>query len=134
MDEPKEPQLGDVRKGIYAFAERTRGLNPNAVEVFPVGHDDPEQQRLRRIAAWAASNGLLGPDGEPRKILGTLPVTADGCIVGDGARVYFETESSFNGFIVTEWDVTGVSDDIPVERYFSTRSAAEAAAKGGSDA
>jgi hypothetical protein len=38
-----------------------------------------EIEQMRR---WAAEHNLLGPDGNPRKILGTLPLTGDGCICG----------------------------------------------------
>lgn len=74
---------------------------------------------------------ILTDDGVVRKVLGTLPITADGCVVGDGARVYYEVIGQFSGEpIICEWDVTGAGDDIKVDTYYSTREAAEAAKKG----
>jgi hypothetical protein len=47
---------------------------------------------------WKA---FAGPDGEPRKVLGTLPVTADGAIAMPGSFVYAKWwgEHAVRGFV-----------------------------------
>jgi hypothetical protein len=47
-----------------------------------------EIARLRQIEADALAAGLLGQDGNMRKVLGQLPLTADGCVVGLGAVIW----------------------------------------------
>jgi hypothetical protein len=42
-----------------------------------------ELRRLRALESEAIAAGFIGEDGEVRKVLGTLPLTADGCIVGN---------------------------------------------------
>ena len=103
-------------------------LRPHATPSQPErAKEEPAIQRWSRIAAWAKDNGLLGTDGEPRKILGTLPVTEDGAIVGDGAGIYWWNRWLKAAFMqITDWQS-------PVKNTYSTREAAEAAAKGGSD-
>jgi hypothetical protein len=99
--------------------------------------DEPKPTRMQdeihqalRIAAWAKANGLLGPDGEPRKIIGTLPVTADGAIVGHGAAVDF---GCIPATVYVTCQPASDTPDTSVVTQCTTRSAAEAAAKGGSD-
>lgn|GEM_PF-2603664 len=90
-----------------------------------------ELTRLREIESNAKAAGFIGADGKVRKVLGTLPVTKDGCIVGDGSRVFFFTYSRFGGEEITlEWDVSGAGDNIPTVEFYSTREAAEAAREG----
>ena len=127
MDEPKRYDCDYTGKGdTIDMIERACGEY--------VRIDDPAIQRWSRIAAWAASNGLLGPDGEPRKIIGTLPVTADGCVMGQGAMIYFtKPNQRWSQPVKVDWYEWGFAEEVEAGQCYSTRSAAEAAAKGGSD-
>jgi len=63
--------------------------------------------------------------GVDRRVLGTLPVTADGCVAGDGARIIFpQLDGSLNYEHVCTRGVLG-----PIQSGFSTPEAAEAAAE-----
>ena len=121
MDEPKKPELGDVRKGIYAFAERTRGQTPNTIEVFPVGHFDPQRVADRELRKACHDAGLLDENGNLRKIMGEPTLTEDGVVVFVGGGTYGK-----NGHFepITSWQQV-------FDGRYSTREAAERAAKGG---
>jgi hypothetical protein len=75
-----------------------------------------------KFAAFADENG------EPRKVLGTLPVTADGFVIGEstlyGCHEYFVLEPG--GLIYPTY--TPPRDGI--RKVFATKQAAEAAAGG----
>ena len=63
--------------------------------------------------------------GVDRRVLGTLPVTKDGCVAGDGARIIFpQPDGSLNYEHVCTRGVLG-----PIQSGFSTPDAAEAAAE-----
>lgn len=47
-----------------------------------------EITRLRKIEADAKAANMIGPDGNVRKVLGKLAITADEAIVGDYAPLY----------------------------------------------
>ena len=83
---------------------------------------------------WKA---FAGPDGEPRKVLGKLPVTADGFIVGHDAKVFNEKggECDCIGHGIAWGPVTFCVDTAErcrdasrLEECFSSREAALAAA------
>lgn len=75
-----------------------------------------ELTRLRKIEADAKAAGLINEQGEVRKVLGTVALTADGFIIGDEA--------------VTYSPVYGVElHHVGGDTCFSTREAAEAASK-----
>jgi hypothetical protein len=79
-----------------------------------------------------AKAGLLDENGELRRIIGTLPVTADGCVAGFEATLWtryyggpatsFRTPAPYTS--PTPWE-----ELIPIHRLYSTREAAERAAK-----
>jgi hypothetical protein len=92
--------------------------------------DDDAIVQALAIRKWAAENNLLAENGEPRKILGTLPVTADGVIVGHGAAVDF---GCIPATVYVTCQPASDTPDTSVVTQCTTRSAAEAAAKGGSD-
>lgn len=112
------------------FAERVA----NAARVCAcvnacAGMADPaaEIARLRSIVEDAKAANLIGEDGKLRKVLGTLPVTADGCVVGECSSELWW----FNGEVIAH-SGTGRCrvddlDERPVEHTYSTREAAEAA-------
>ncbi|MFN7302536.1 MAG: hypothetical protein ACK5U7_13775 [Bacteroidota bacterium] len=83
---------------------------------------EAELARLRKIEADAKAAGLIGPDGKIRRVLGTLPVTADGCIVGQGIHAQYHI-GSVTG--VPYLRMEGSRTDHSV--WYSTREAAEAA-------
>jgi hypothetical protein len=94
-----------------------------------------ERAKLEKFAAFA------GPDGEPRKVLGTLPVTADGAIAIPFVSVVYHPEHpqrsldvdvcqdevigqvSVPGNACTEWH------EYPIGDCYSTRAAAKQAAE-----
>jgi len=94
------------------------------------------------LEAWAATisqcraAGFLDENGAVRKVLGTLPVTADGCIVGGGVNVwccyYGGPPAAFHVAKImtagTPWE--GPMD---VSNCYSTREAATAASSARKD-
>lgn len=82
-------------------------------------------------ARWSA---FADEKGEPRKVLGTLPVTADGCIVGEDAAVWRDKSRSLTGDVrsdslVLAWGAyeTGNPCRTRAAGWYSTREAAESA-------
>ena len=71
--------------------------------------------------------GFLTPEGEAKKVLGTLPLTADGYVVGNGGR-FWSPGGTACGYCMAEDH--NESHWAMIECY-STREAAEAARKGG---
>lgn len=95
-----------------------------------------EVARLRSLRNACESAGLLDESGNLRKILGRLSITADGCVIGEDASVWFFDD---DGRITTA-SVAAVEADNDEDRYhlyghdcYSTREAAERAAKERSD-
>lgn len=72
--------------------------------------------------------GLADENGEPRKVLGKLPLTKDGAIIGDDCKVWFEGE--YVNVEPFRSSVSGESDWHPFlcGKVYSTREAEE---KGG---
>lgn len=94
-------------------------------------HD--ELTRLRKIEADARAAGLLDEAGNVRKVLGTLPITRDGCIVGEGAEPLYwvcpttrRVRSSGTGRVLVDY-----GEVVPIEHVATTPEAAQAAARGG---
>lgn len=100
------------------------------------------------IASAAREAGMVDEHGRFRKVLGTLPITADGCVVGEGVVLYHPEEpyeaslpAECNSvFFDTEYagaegDAVGGWRDVRLcySNHEAARSAAEAA-KGGGDA
>lgn len=65
--------------------------------------------------------------GEVVKYLGTPVYTKDGCMVCDGAKVYFANQ---HGHII-EWDVCSIDNHIPSGVFYSSEEAALAAKEAG---
>ena len=98
-----------------------------------------------RAAARVQPGHVRTDDGTERKVLGTLPVTADGCVVGDYGKAYIVNPPHNTGIFCVCTDglhtlskqteggevQTMVSWYQPTSRLYSTRAAAEAAKKGG---
>lgn len=80
-------------------------------------------------------NHILYDDGVVRKVLGTLPLTADGCVAGLGASVSwrgFGEEYVYDGHVRYSlvWAASvPVESSQPVRDCYSTREAAERAGK-----
>ena len=75
---------------------------------------------------WAA---FADEKGEPRKVLGTLPVTADGCVIGHGARIHGfwnDGKPGWTGFSAVRVD-TDDWDRPQCGKFYSTKEAAESA-------
>ena len=88
-------------------------------------------RELEATIAACKEAGFVDENGNVRKVLGTLPVTADGCVVGIGdsvwncdqwsnhAKVLYREDSGYGAVFHTQWR--------PIEVCYSTRSAAEKA-------
>ncbi len=86
-----------------------------------------EIERLRKIEADAKAANLIGPDGNVRKVLGTLPVTADGCVVGECSPELWWYQNDNITHDATKRLCVHDIYEMPVEYTYSTREAAEAA-------
>lgn len=88
-----------------------------------------ELTRLRKIEADAKAAGLLDDKGEVRKVLGTLPLTADGYVIGTNADLYSWWVPQYPG----DKGICQHSSASPLvsalHQCYSTRAAAEAASK-----
>lgn len=99
----------------------------------------PDRERAELDEILAIANKPLNPpdgcvrlpDGRDAKVLGTLPITADGCVIGDDCKVFYD-----GGTVCAELFRSanpGESDWRPFHPHkaYSTREAAEAARKDG---
>lgn len=135
-----EPKRFTVRwrDGSYRVSDPTL---PDEVHAYHV--DDPAIVQALAVRKAGHEAGLLDEHGNLRKIIGTLPVTKDGCIVGHQATLYL---CASNAIMVWESLCTAhLPLAKPSERplsmiatkAYSTRSAAERAAgeagNGGTD-
>lgn len=84
------------------------------------------------ILRECVASGFVTPDGVVRKVLGTLPVTADGCIIGNNAETWFTLSVRPGRVFRDKWytRINGDEEDSFVGyAHYATREAA-AAAKG----
>ena len=104
--------------------------------------DDPAIVQSLAIASAAREAGLVDEQGRFRKILGTLPITADGCVAGLNCTLWRWNRPAQEMMRMELFHADRRShliEPIPsraticVDLCYSTRSAAEAA-KGGGDA
>lgn len=49
-----------------------------------------------RAAATVQEGCVMLPGGKVVKVLGTLPMTADGCVVGDGASIWYPATENWH--------------------------------------
>jgi hypothetical protein len=73
---------------------------------------------------------MLDERGEVRRVLGTLPLTADGCVIGVGYDEPLWREPVC-GEIERRWASVAIDNIDPEYRWYSTPQAAEAARGGG---
>ena len=97
------------------------------LELAPTADDETEAARLLRECCAA---GFITDAGEVRKVLGTLPVTADGCIACQDSVIWHPTDGACypvpDGLNVSA-KVYGGARLVPTNECFKTREAAEAA-------
>ena len=114
--------------------------------------DDPAIVQALAIREACHETGLLDERGNLRRIIGTLPMTADGCLIALGGTVFVWYEGFFDELTGSsepaEWvgetvnaiyqrpdgALIGTANfEVDPTDCFSTNSAAERAAKGGTD-
>jgi hypothetical protein len=107
---------------------------PNIDTCDVVRIDDPAIVSALAIDHAAREAGLVDEHGNLRKIIGTLPMTKDGCVIGQEASVWFFDDDGRLTSALTA-AVEANNDD---DRYhlfghdcYSTSEAAERAAGGG---
>lgn len=87
--------------------------------------------RIAALEAAAKAAGMLDERGEVRKVMGTLPVTKDGAVLGNGARVYHDGSLSYYSRELTAakilWQDDGPVACVESDTCYSTREAAIAA-------
>lgn len=141
MDEPKRFTIR-WRDGMYRVSDPTL---PDEVHAYRA--DDPAIVQALAIRKACADAGLLDDNGNLRKIVGTLPITADGAIIGLVSNCYAIHEGELLecgpigirddddgcGVIVTLRDVSGFEHEREPQQIFAASKAAERAAKGGTD-
>lgn len=89
-------------------------------------------------AAATVPEGYVRVGMEDRRLLGTLPMTADGCVAGDEATVWIDLPEKtwYRGKAYTStmvWQTDGPSACVNVWDCYSTREAAEAAREKGGE-
>lgn len=128
---------------------------PDMADVVRI--DDPAIVQALAVRKACHEAGLLDEHGNLRKIVGTLPVTADGVVVMPGQRVWHpgakegdsvldqdagdvawtedgeECEGRFTVLVSDDWGTHNLLMEFPIEECYSTSSAAERAAKERSD-
>ncbi len=120
----EDPRYADIADVLRAGSEEIHDAN---------AYIDTMQMTLR-------GHNLTDENGELRKIVGTLPVTKDGAIVGHGAVLHYHDEP-YEGSLATEnncvffevvrlgscGDVCGAWE--PTNKCYSTKEASAAARK-----
>ena len=138
MKTPQEIADGIVGMIRVAFLE----LNENMTVEGLAKHNENMNEAVESIAAAIQAERDVRPpkghvvtdDGVVRKVLGTLPITADGCVIGRRVSV-FSVYWSYPGSDVAEvcydselWRVHGPrTQSFDASTCYSTREAAEAA-------
>ena len=88
------------------------------------------------LAASRPREGFIRThEGEDLRVLGTLPVTADGCVAGDGAKLWTTEGAEWKVYTFASEDPAPIEFDpsCGTDELYSTREAASAA-KGVGDA
>ena len=114
MDEPKRYDIP---------VEHCVGLMPSSAGKW-LHRDDPAIVQAIAVRKACHEAGLLDEHGNLRKIVGTLPISKDGAVVGDGAVTYWYNK--WIGFVVER----KADFDHGFSMNYSAREAAERAAKG----
>ena len=106
---------------IIKFLETNHVLDTGrGIDVYP---PHPEEAAAAKLLRECHAAGFITDSGEVRKVLGTLPLTRDGVIVGQGMQsVYRLGTMSGEPYLI----VAGTSFN-PLYDCYSTRKAAEAA-------
>ena len=137
MDEPKRYKFDELHRPSYD--------EPIGQAVYFYADDRAIVQALA-VRKACHDAGLLDEHGNLRRIIGTLPVTADGVIFGLWCNCYATHEGDLLecgpigirddddgvGVVVTLRDVSGYEHEREPQQLYSTREAAERAA-GGTD-
>lgn len=107
-------RISDEQLAVLIAAYEGAGFNPDTLSALT------ELQSARKeLAARTAPPGHIIDGSVVRKVLGTLPLTADGCVCGNGALVWRDWYT-----IAAEANKLGRKE---IQWHYSTREAAEAA-------
>ena len=97
-------------------------------DAFDAGWRAACEAMHKKAQAKAPPGHIIDDQGNVRKVLGTLPVTRDGCVIGDDCKIFIHDEyvnsevfRSPRGKVERDW-----MPYMP-HKAFSTRAAAEAA-------
>lgn len=86
--------------------------------------------RALAAARTAPPGHIIDDQGVVRRVLGTLPVTADGCVIGGDAQLYWVNGAGYvHGCVVQDRVRTSNGFALIASDCYSTRAAAEAARK-----
>lgn len=129
--------LAEGRKEADDEWERESAIDDNDAELkrqglVRINHVGQQRDGMTTIHLWVAPppGHILDDKGVVRRVLGTLPVTADGVVVGDCAEVWI-TEGPDEPIACVHLDKCGYSCEAegfwPVDECYSTREAAIAA-------
>lgn len=134
-----EPSFARFNTEVEAFLD-THIPVMRHMELRPVLH------AMLHAAATPPASHIIDETGAVRRVLGTLPATADGCVVGEQATVWRSADASITNevrpeVLVLSWMIwSGQFGNVPgdllmtrASGWYSTRAAAEAA-KGAPDA
>lgn len=107
-----------------------------ATEIMRTFYDDdgPSMHaaivRALQAARTPPPGHIIDDAGVVRKVMGTLPMTADGCVVGDAAHLWTNNAGEVNALRADAIGATEFGEDgdfYEAAECYSTREAAEAA-------
>jgi hypothetical protein len=129
--QPSTRDIDSAQRAVNAWVSEDElgACRPHLVNEIAQALAQREAEVRAEYAAFADEHG------KPRKVLGTLPVTADGYVMGFTARIWVNDVGEVKAGLadMPGWTETEESDEAfwPFHECYSTRDAALAARKEG---
>lgn len=121
--------LADAREEGYVEAydhvARASDLPGESLRTITLDHGIVDGARKIELRKAAPYGYVIDDQGVVRLVLGSLPLTMDGCLAGYGAVVYHESGAKWHQYLVAS--DTHRSHELVAGQCYSTRAAAEAA-------
>ena len=128
MNTTKLNKLADRLDNADApYSEGSSSVNSKLCEYISDAAD--AIRAMAKLIDEAHAAGFITDEGKVRKVLGTLPITADGCVIGHGALIHGYWDDGEPGWTSRSSVRVDMEDWNKPEcgGFYSTRDAAEAA-------
>ena len=117
-------------QAAYDHVARARHLPGDPLCTIQIDGGVVNGLRVVEMRTAAPTGHILDDQGVVRKMLGSLPLTADGCVVGHGADLFYPFDTTSVDRVRYKSYVNGmgsIESAMPPQSMYSTREAAEAA-------